>query len=84
MFTPAEHPYVGTHRAYLPQGMTPYGPAIALSDDVILPTGDGVEVLSAWSRDYLPEGPTLLYVRSDRTGRTTHVVAADVRLEVTR
>lgn len=82
MFAPTEHPYVGTTRAYLPQGFSPYAPPSDYRDSsMVIYSGDTVDVLSAWCRPYLPDdAPTLLYVRSHRTGKCSHVVAADLPL----
>lgn len=82
MFTPSTHAYVGTTRAFIPQGYSPYDPTFGLgAGTLVLPAGDTVDVLSAWTRDYLPGGGIpLLYVRSHATGLCTHVVAADLPL----
>ena len=85
MFDKIEHEFVGTTRAYLPQGATPYA-VVPVSDrpglSIILYPGDTVDVLSAWTRNYLPpDAPALFYVRSRNTGQCTHVVAADLPLK---
>lgn len=81
-FTSSDHTYVGTARAYLPQGFMPYQPEDPqFGDRVVLRNGDTVDVLSAWTRDYLPpSASTLLYVRSRNTGECTHVIARDLPL----
>ena len=79
MFTPTTHEYVGTDRAYLPQGFMPFQ-TDRHGSEVILFQGDTVTVESAWERDYLPDAPTLLYVRSHTTGIATHVTASDLPL----
>ena len=81
-FTPIAHEFVGTIRAYLPLGCTPYALDAEEAGLVILPAGDTVDVLSAWTREYLPTGSeTLLYVRSHATGHSTHVTESDLRLK---
>lgn len=85
MFTPTSHPFVGTTRAYLPQGCTPYAPDYDDGEGgvLILPAGDAVDVLSAWSRPYLPDdAPTVLYVRSHATGQCAHVTPDELPLGV--
>lgn len=79
-FTPADHPYVGTRRAYIPSGFSPYAPE-PIGPDTVGSNGNTVTVHSAWTRDYLPNGGvTLLYVQFMATGRFTHVTAADLPL----
>jgi len=91
LFTETTHPFVGTTRIFVPQGMSPIEPDYTPlsgreSGEMILWVGDAVTVLSAWNRDYLPSqpgtpgNPTLLYVRSHTTGLCTHVVADEVRI----
>jgi len=75
MFTPADHDLVGRTMTYLPDGTSPYDPALLAHEGVpIINSGDPVTVLSAWSRDYLPNGgKPLLYVESHNTRDRTHV-----------
>jgi len=83
MFEPAAHPYTGTVRAYIPQGYSPYAldPYRHADNALILPAGDLVSVISAWSRPYLPNGgEILLHVMSHTTGIRTHVTAGDLPL----
>jgi hypothetical protein len=79
VFTPADHPLVGTESTYLPTGSSPYALIYAPTEGhVIMRSGDPVTVLSAWSRDYLPDAPTLLYVQSHNTKECTHVTESDL------
>jgi len=79
MFTPATHPLVGTEVTYLPPGTSPYARVEGTGDvRVIMRSGDPVTVLSAWSRDYLPNAPILLYVQSHNTHECTHVTESDL------
>jgi hypothetical protein len=85
LFQPAQHPYIGTLRMFMPQGRSPYEVAGADDSDgvLILRNGDVVDVVSAWTRPYLPPTtPTLLYVRSLNTGRATHVIESELPLAV--
>jgi hypothetical protein len=79
MFTPADHPLVGTESTYLPAGSSPYALAYVPTDGhIIMRSGDPVTVLSAWSRDYLPGAPILLYVKSHNTRECAHVTESDL------
>jgi hypothetical protein len=79
VFTPAEHPLVGTESTFLPSGSSPYALVYAPTEgQVIMRSGDPVTVLSAWSRDYLPGAPVLLYVQSHNTKEFTHVTESDL------
>jgi hypothetical protein len=86
-----EHDAVGTVAGYLPTGYAlcdPYAPDEQIAPakpytaggGIILWNGDTVDVLSAWTRDYLTDAPTLLYVRSRSTGESTHVSERDLRI----
>jgi hypothetical protein len=82
MFTPATHPLVGTTARYLPERfrILTLEQAREESEGTLLTfPGDTVDVLSAWTRDYLPDAPALLYVRSHATGECTHLSADDIR-----
>lgn len=80
MFTPSTHTLVGASAAYIPVGSAPYDVTAAYQDSgMVLINGDTVDVISAWTRDYLPAtAPTLLYVRSRTTGKSTHVTENDL------
>lgn len=73
------HPLVGTESTYLPPGSSPYALAYGETEGrVIMRSGDPVTVLSAWTRDYLPNAPILLYVQSHNTRECTHVTESQL------
>lgn len=81
MFTPATHPRVGEILTYLPHGSSPYAYDGNLHPSAVLMSGEAVRVLSAWSRDYLPNGGApLLYVECLRRGTRTHVTPDTLKI----
>ena len=81
MFDRATHPLVGTEATFMRRGFSPYDVSHAHDDEnTVLVNGDPVDIISAWTRPYLPPtAPILFYVRSRNTGKGTHVTEDDLK-----